>query len=82
MVTAAAGRRVQIARTPAQAIAAHVGTHVRRQCTVIGPTVNIASRLSSVADVGQIVASEAIIEAYEERALSRSARDLTGAACY
>ena len=43
-----------------EVIAAHVGTSFRRQYTVIGDTVNVASRLCSQARAGELVFSDAI----------------------
>jgi class 3 adenylate cyclase len=44
-----------------EVVAAHVGTAVRTQYSVMGDTVNVTSRLCSLAGAGQIVATEAIV---------------------
>ena len=44
-------------------IAAHVGTTFRRQYTVVGDTVNIASRLCGAARAGELVCSDAVVDA-------------------
>lgn len=41
-------------------LAGNMGTHERMEYTVVGGSVNLASRLSSVADGGQIVITEAL----------------------
>lgn len=47
------------------AVAAHAGSNVRRQYTVIGDTVNVGSRLCGQAAAGEIVVSEATIAALD-----------------
>ena len=42
-------------------VAAHVGTRVHRQYTVLGDTVNVASRLCNQADGQEIVFSDAVV---------------------
>lgn len=44
------------------AVAAHVGTHDRRQYSLVGTTVNVGSRLCSQATVGQVVVSENVFD--------------------
>ena len=50
------------------AVAAHVGTATRSQYSVIGDTVNVGSRLCSLADAGQVVASGPTMTVAEDSA--------------
>jgi len=59
-----------------KAVVGNIGTALRMDYTVIGNTVNTASRLESVARPGQILLSESVYRAVESRITARCAGNI------
>lgn len=49
-----------------EAVAAHIGSSVRRQYSLIGDTVNVGSRMCGVAKAGEIAFTSAVLDALED----------------